>query len=493
MADKNLNDFFDDEFNKQQEERRQAEERQKASAAEEEKRRSMYYGIPEYSGQQQFVSRRSKGKTALIVTLCAVALVVVFFMGYFTFLLANPDLKFINDVLNLVNEQAYIWDESDDKYERDYAYQAAKAILSSIDQYSTLLTPEEFYTLMYGESTPVGASNGVSYTVDADGEYVVYEVGIGSPGYKAGLFTGDIVRKMTVYGNSEGIADGTALEVTPKTDLETFKKYIHSQRIDFVLLRGDETVSINGVVASSSYDSATIEYYFGASATNMSGAYKERINAESMPSDVGYIRLTTFMYDESVAEMESAMALFKSSGKTKLIFDLCGNGGGKSDVAAKIASYLVWDDGNASGDGIVVSVNKDKNDKEVSRQTTDSVYDDYFDVNSSSPQIVVLADSGSASASEMLLGAVTDYKTAVHVGTKTYGKGIAQGVIPLKAAQANINGEIVDSYWAAYMTYVKFFTPVSDVCHHGTGFEPEPENVAETYDGMIQRALEILG
>ena len=106
---------------------------------------------------------------------------------------------------------------------------------------------------------------------------------------------------------------------------------------------------------------------------------------------------------------------------------------------------------------------------------------------------MVLADSGSASASEMLLGAVTDYKTAVHVGTKTYGKGIAQGVIPLKAAQANINGEIVDSYWAAYMTYVKFFTPVSDVCHHGTGFEPEPENVAETYDGMIQRALEILG
>lgn len=178
-----------------------------------------------------------------------------------------------------------------------------------------------------------------------------------------------------------------------------------------------------------------------------------------MPSDVGYIRLTTFMYDESVAEMESAMALFKSSGKTKLIFDLCGNGGGKSDVAAKIASYLVWDDGNASGDGIVVSVNKDKNDKVVSRQTTDSVYDDYFDVNSSSPQIVVLADSGSASASEMLLGAVTDYKTAVHVGTKTYGKGIAQGVIPLKAAQANINGEIVDSYWAAVYDIRQVFHP----------------------------------
>lgn len=488
MADKNLNDFFDDEYDKQRKARQAEDER---LAAEEERRRGMYYGIPDYDGQQKFVEKRSKGKTALFITLGAVILVVVFFLGYFTFLLANPDLKFINDVLTLVNEEAYIWDESDDKYQRDYAYQAAKAILSSIDQYSTLLTPEEYYELMNGTSQTTGSSNGVSYTVDDSGNYVVYQVDIGSPGYDAGLFAGDIVKRMTISGNYEGVADGT-YDIDKFTALEDFKKYIHSEEINFVVTRDGQDVEINSVKLSLSYPSSTVEYYFDRVYTNMSQPYMQRIGASNLPSDTAYIRLTSFMYEESADEMARAMTLFEESGKKKLIFDLCGNGGGRSDVAAKIASYLVYDKQNTSGKNLTISVNKNKDDTVVSYETTDSVYDRYFDVSANKPLIVVLTDGGSASASEMLLGAMLDYGTATQVGTKTYGKGIAQGVIKLRAAKANIGGEIVDSYWAAYMTYVKFFTPISDVCHHGTGFTPTVINTAETYEQMMSRAISLL-
>lgn len=495
MSDKNLNDFFGDELDKQEEQRREAmssNNPQGFDFDEEQRRRSMYYGIPEYQGQQKYVQRKSKGKTALLITLGALAMVVVFFLGYCTFLFANPDLKFINDVLNLVNENAYIWDESEDKYQRDYAYQAAKAILNSIDQYSTLLTPEEYYELMNSVESSNGISNGLTYTVDDDGSYVIYEVAIGSPAYEAGLFPRDKVVRMTVSGNTDGLPDGSVLNVGVATPVDEFKKYIHSQAIEFTVEREGATVDGVRVVASPYYISTSVEYYFGASNTNMSAPYKDRIDADSLPADTGYIRLTTFMDTTAPQAMASAMAKFKAAGKSKLIFDLSGNGGGRSDVAAEIASYFVYDKSNPSSASITVSVDKDKDNKVIKSETTQSVYGGYFDTSASTPRIAVLTDGGSASASEMLLGAMLDYGTAVQVGAKTYGKGIAQGVIPFKAAKANINGVIVDSYWAAYMTYVKFFTPVSDICHHGTGFTPSADNTAQTYSQKMTKAISAL-
>lgn len=498
MADKNLNDFFDDEFDKQEEQRRQQPNNGAYGFGNDAQRHnSMYDGIPEYrQGQEQFIARKTKKKTALIVTLIAALMVIVFFLGYCTYLIAHPDLKFINDVLSLVNQNAYIWnaEDDDDKYKRDYAYLAAKAILESIDQYSTLLTPEEYYELM-NVTEEAGATNGVSYTLSDKGEYVVYEVDINSPAYIKGLFSGDVVTKLTIRGNNEGIADGT-YEISASTPREDFIKYIHSASIDFTVLRNGQSVQIDGVnIAYSGYKMTSVEYYFGASKTNMSKPYRDRINADSLPGDTAYIRLTTFMDTTAVTDdkgilgdFDEAMNTFKASGKKKLIFDLCGNGGGRADVAEKIASYLCYD---KNSDEIVVSVNKDKNDKVIGKDSAKSVYSQYFDTTGTN--IVVLTDGNSASASEMLLGAMLDYKTGVQIGSKTYGKGIAQGVIPLRNVSIQLaNGQWVQSAWAAYMTYVKFYTPISDECHHGYGFTPSNANVATDYDQMIEKALNVL-
>ena len=149
------------------------------------------------------------------------------------------------------------------------------------------------------------------------------------------------------------------------------------------------------------------------------------------------------------------------------------------------------DKNKSDGKGVVVSVDRDKDDNIVDKTTTNSVYQNYFDVNAQQPQIVVLTNGRSASASELLTGALLDYQTAVQVGTNTYGKGCGQAVVQIKPAKANVGGKIVDSYWAAYMTFVKFYTPLSNQCMHGIGFAPQSQNVAETFESQIGRAIEI--
>jgi len=503
MSDKNLNDFFDDELKKQEEKNAKQNYYNNQNSDpfgfdgyDEQKHEQMYRVVPEYNGQQKFVSKKSKSKKGFIIAITALAMVVVYFLGYFSFMLMNPDIKFISDVLNLVNEHAYVLDESEDKYAHNYAYQAANAMLTSIDQYSRLLTPEEFYELMYPQELST-ASNGLGYSVSDDGEFYIAEVEVGSPAYMQGLFMGDVVAEMDIEGNTDGVADGKYV-ITKDTKTEDFVKYIHSNKIVFKIKRDGVLLSQTFTVVQTNYTGSAVEYYFGEGKTNMSDAYKQRLlSAGSLPGDVGYIRLTSFMDpytmdgEQGQGDFTKAMNLFKQSGKKKLIFDLTYNTGGRDDISSAVASFLVHDKTKSDGKGVVVSVDRDKDDNVVGKTTTDSVYQNYFDVNALQPQIVVLTNGRSASASELLTGALLDYQTAVQVGTNTFGKGIGQAVVQIKPAKANVGGQIVDSYWAAYMTYIKFYTPVSNKCMHGIGFAPQAQNLAETFDAQIDRAIEI--
>ena len=494
MSDKNLNDFFGEELEKQEEQQKRQANAQAvgfgAANSDDDGRREMFINAGMYDSQQKYTSRKSKGKKAFLIAVGAVVLAVVFMLGYLTYSLANPDLMFIKNVLDLVNENAYIWDESEDKYQHDYAYQAAKAILESVDQYSTLLTPEEYYQLM-NPQVSYEASLGVGLSLGKDG-YFLSEVKVGSPAYQAGYMMFDVINAVTVEGSvPEGLVSGTTYPVTVSTDMDEFVKYMSAERVSLTVTRDGKSVVLP-FISKANYNSSEIEYYFGANFSNMSEPYKQRINASSLPNNVGYIRVTSFMNNDVVEEMESAMRIFKTNGKTKLILDLCGNTGGLDTAAEGVGSYLLYDKNNASSDNIVMAVCRNNKDKVVSQMSCKSLYGDYFDKSSSKTQIVVLTDGYSASASELLLGSLLDYGTAVQVGTTTYGKGIAQGVILLKSAQANIDGQLVDSYWAAYMTYVKYYTPVSDFCPHGVGFTPSAQNTADTYQQKMSRAVEIL-
>lgn len=131
-------------------------------------------------------------------------------------------------------------------------------------------------------------------------------------------------------------------------------------------------------------------------------------------TEVGYIKVSVIA-DGTARDFEEAVSELKSQGRKKLILDLRGNGGGIIDEAFKICDLIV-------PEGKIVS-EKDKEGNVI------DVYSElkrpYFD------KIVVLTDSSTASAAEMIASALQDSKAGVLVGTKTFGKGVIQTTQPV--------------------------------------------------------------
>ena len=104
MSNNNFNDFFDEELKKQEETRQRQMSQQNQNPSgfgmqnnQYQQKQQMYRIVPQYSGngQQKFVQKSSSAKKAFLAALIAVGMVVTYFLGYFTFMFTNPDLKFI--------------------------------------------------------------------------------------------------------------------------------------------------------------------------------------------------------------------------------------------------------------------------------------------------------------------------------------------------------------------------------------------------------------
>ena len=137
--------------------------------------------------------------------------------------------------------------------------------------------------------------------------------------------------------------------------------------------------------------------------------------------NVGYIRVTTFNDDTTTETIKAIRAIKKELG-TKLqgyVIDLRNNPGGLLDQAVSMTSLFI------GKDKPVVSI-KGKGKKEFAEFKSNS-----SDLTGGLP-LVVLVNSGSASASEIVAGALQDYKRAVIVGTKSFGKGSVQRISPLR-------------------------------------------------------------
>ena len=156
----------------------------------------------------------------------------------------------------------------------------------------------------------------------------------------------------------------------------------------------------------------------------------------------------------------------------KLVIDLRDNPGGDLDVVCKIADSLL-------PEGIITYTE----DKYGKRTTINS------DKRETDIPIAVLINGGSASASEVLTGALKDYKKATVIGTKSYGKGIVQTVYPFS------DGSGIS------ITTAKYYTPAG-VCIHGIGIEPDitvelvsDKAISElelSEDTQMQKAIEVL-
>lgn len=169
--------------------------------------------------------------------------------------------------------------------------------------------------------------------------------------------------------------------------------------------------------------------------------------------NIGYLRLTQF--GENVyPDVKTAMEDLQKNGMKALVFDLRSNPGGALDQSIKIASMFLKE-------GRVVSVKSKEGNEQVSEREG-KYYGDF--------PLVILINGGSASASEIVSGAIKDNKRGILVGEKTFGKGSVQTLIPLPDGDG------------MKLTIAKYYTP-SGVSIHGIGIEPDVK--VEEKDGYM--------
>ncbi len=304
------------------------------------------------------------------------------------------------------------------------------------DDYACYYNEEEFKELLESnEGKYYGIGVQVSQNLETL-EITVTHVFRGSPALEAGMLEGDVI--IGVAGQD-----------------------IRQMAVDEVvgLIKGDEGSKVE------------ITVYRKSTGGNVTLLVERRqveqdfVYWEMLEDNIGYIELIQFA-GNAADQFEEALKDLSGQGMKGLILDLRGNPGGLLDSVVDIAGQLL-------PGGVVLTIK--------SNYTEDQVYS-VPDSGFKTP-LVVLVDGYSASASEVLSGAIQDHKVGTLVGTTTYGKGIVQQIVPL-----------YDGMTGVKFTTSDYYTP-SGRNIHGIGIDPDvvveydPE---QGEDNQLERALEVL-
>lgn len=253
------------------------------------------------------------------------------------------------------------------------------------DPYTEYLTVEEM-TELTEETNSKYVGIGV-YVANNTEDNTILVVGVmkGSPALEAGMQAGDIIEKV----------DGVKYkgeELTMATSV----------------LKGEEGTEVNVTVLR---DGKEIDLQITRKTINI-----EHVGSTMLDNNIGYIQIDSF--DDGVAEdFEEQFNSLKEEGMKALIIDLRSNGGGVVDEATDIASLFT-----EKGKTVLITKSKNSEEKNTTSNRTPIVKD---------IPVVVLVNGGTASASEILAGALKDNYGAKIVGNKTYGKGVIQTVYRL--------------------------------------------------------------
>lgn len=190
------------------------------------------------------------------------------------------------------------------------------------------------------------------------------------------------------------------------------------------------------------------------------------VRNEMLSDDIGYLKLTQFKHN-TYEEARAAVRDMMRQGMRALILDLRNNGGGLLDASVKIVSMFVRD-------GMVVET------KGRSERANEKYYADRGKYLTNMPMIVMI-NGGSASASEIVAGALNDRGRAKLLGEKSFGKGSVQTLFPLTDGSG------------VYVTIARYYTPSGKVIDH-VGLSPDIEVKGEpdkdkAKDEQLQRAI----
>ena len=267
------------------------------------------------------------------------------------------------------------------------------AMLSKTDPYTDYY-PEEDNTLKEMTTGKFGGIGSVVRYYTPRKRVVIVEPSEGHPAAEAGLKAGDVI--LEINGKEMAQENRTPNELT---------EYVSSN------LRGEPgtvcALKIDRPISDSTYVPLEIKVTRGTIRTNPIPYY-------NMVNDsVGYIFISTFSMDGCSKEVKKALIELKQRGATSLILDLRGNGGGLLGEAVKVVNFFV-----PKGKEIVVTKGKFKQMDNTYRTTSEPI-----DLEI---PLTVLVDGSTASAAEILSGALQDLDRAVIIGNRTFGKGLVQ-------------------------------------------------------------------
>ena len=322
---------------------------------------------------------------------------------------------------------------------RDLVYGSIHGMLRTLDPHTSFLTPEAYDNMRERQQ---GSFFGLGILVSKrNGQLTVISPIEGTPAWRLGLRAGDVI---------------STIEGEP-TDTMSLDEAVSK-------LKGPKDTKVNITITRRSVEEPMPVAITRAEIPQNTVRY-----AYMMTPDVGYLRLTDFSRS-TAGEMQDALAKLEGEGMQRLILDLRGNGGGLLDQTVTVSNLFV-----PANSRIVET-----------RGRVASSYQTFLADGGQQPldiPLVVLVDQGTASAAEILAGAIQDHDMGLIAGTPTWGKGLVQTVYNLSygtgialttAKYYTPAGRLIQRDYTSYYDYYTYYQPEEDEGEDGAG-EPVPQ------------------
>jgi carboxyl-terminal processing protease len=361
----------------------------------------------------QYLRNTAFKKTFLITLFCLPFLIVTPYLSYGSsddMEKTYKNLEVFSNILSIV-QQNYV----DDIDTQEAIEGAIKGMLTSLDPHSSFMKPDDFKELQV-ETKGSFSGIGIEITLK-NGVLTVVSPIEGTPADEMGIKAGDRIIKI----EDEATKDMSLMEAVKK-------------------LRGPKgsevTISIHREGWTELKDFTIVRNVIPI----------HSVRSRMLEPGYGYIRITNFQR-KTDKDLKDSIDELLSQGEFKgLVMDLRNNPGGLLDSSAKVADLFLEE-------GVIVSTRGRLKDQNMELIAHSSSADYHFPV-------VILVNEGTASASEIVAGALQDYKRALVLGTQTFGKGSVQTIIPM-ADGAGLR-----------LTTARYFTPKGNSIQ-ATGITPD--------------------
>ncbi|MEE9515419.1 MAG: S41 family peptidase [Candidatus Brocadiales bacterium] len=332
---------------------------------------------------------------------------------------AEEETDYYEDYVELVKVVRLIKEKYVDEVQlHDLLTGAYRGMFQELDPYSQFISPYEMEDLRIETEGEFGGM-GIEVIMQ-DGILTVITPILDSPAFKAGVMPGDKILR---------IEDESAENISFREAIKRLRG-APGTKVTISVLHPDETEPTD----------ITIE----RDVVQLKSVLGSRIIDEE--DKIGYVAVSTFQ-ENTTEELENAVTALLQEGMESLILDLRFNPGGLLNVAVDVSDKFIEDD------VIVSTKGKDPSQNHVYLAKKSGTFPNF--------PVIVLINNGSASAAEIVAGAIRDRKRGLLVGTKTFGKGSVQSLVPVE-----------DEGSAIKLTTAKYYTP-SGALIHEIGIEPD--------------------